>query len=196
MTRRGNERDWDFDDWTVEQDAKRSSQASAGKAPGEEREEAPLVVEDWLAGEPASEPSSRPSSLDKAGLAVAALLLLLFGGLAVAGVFTSAHHRRPPPPVTSRSPSPTTTAPSAVVRLTANGVVAVPTSTLKPGDTGSQVADLQQTLAALGYATGTPDGNYGPATQSAVARFQRASGLTADGVFGSQTLSALTRSAG
>ncbi|HET8894012.1 MAG TPA: peptidoglycan-binding domain-containing protein [Gaiellaceae bacterium] len=71
-----------------------------------------------------------------------------------------------------------------------------PTSTLKPGDTGSQVTDLQQTLAAVGYSSGAADGNYGPATQSAVARFQRASGLTADGIFGSQTLSALRRMAG
>lgn len=191
MTRRGNERDWDFDDWTVEPEATRSAPESAGNAAGE----VPLPLDDWLAGEPVLEPSARPSSLDKAGLAVAALLLVLFGGLAIAGVFTSAHHRHPPP-VTTAPPSPTTTATSAAVRPKTHGAVAVPTTTLKPGDTGPQVTDLQQTLTALGYSTGTPDGNYGPATKTAVARFQRASGLTADGVFGSQTLSVLTRTAG
>lgn len=185
MTGGGDRRDWDFDDWSVEPE------------PSAPRESTPLLADDWLAGEPVSERPSRPSSLDKAGLAVAALVVVLFGGLAIAGVFTTTHRRSPPrAATTARSPTTTTTSATTGAPSTARGGVTVPTSTLKPGDTGSQVSDLQQTLAALGYSTGTADGNYGPATQSAVARFQRASGLTADGVFGNQTLSALTRSAG
>lgn len=194
MPSRDDRRDWDFDDWSVEPENPAHRLAPPAK------ESAPLLVDDWLAGEPVSEEPSRPSSLDKAGLAVAALLVVLFGGLAIAGVFTS-KHQRPPAAITTTPRSAVTTtansaAASAAPTSTVRGGVTVPTTTLKPGDTGSQVSDLQQTLSALGYLTGTVDGNYGPATQSAVARFQRASGLTADGVFGSQTLSVLSRTAG
>ena len=196
MTRRGDRGDWDLDDWSIEPEPSTQRSAPPTSQGVAAQEDARLLVDDWLTGEPVPEPPSRPNSLDKAGLIVAAALVILFGGLAFAGVFTSKHHR-PPPPVTTTPPprSSTTTTPSTAA-TTAHGGVTVPTSTLKPGDTGSQVIDLQQTLAALGYLTGTADGNYGPATQSAVARFQRATGLTADGVFGSQTLSALIRTAG
>jgi murein L,D-transpeptidase YcbB/YkuD len=51
-------------------------------------------------------------------------------------------------------------------------------------------------LTGLGYSSGAADGSYGPATQRAVARFQKASGLTADGIFGPKTLMALNRAAG
>lgn len=183
MTRRGDRRDSDLDDWSVEPE-----RASERSAP-------PPFVEDWLAGEPVSEQPSRPSAPDKAGLALAVLLLALFGGLAIAGVFTGTQRRSPPPVETTTARRPTTTTPSAATTRS-RPVITVPTSALKPGDTGSQVTDLQQTLAALGYSTGAADGSYGPATQTAVARFQRASGLAADGVFGSQTLSALSRTAG
>ena len=66
-----------------------------------------------------------------------------------------------------------------------------PSQTLAPGDTGPQVRILQRALAALGFSAGTPDGNYGPATQSAVERFQASEGLPQVGVVGPQTLAAL-----
>ncbi|HKB94722.1 MAG TPA: peptidoglycan-binding protein [Gaiellaceae bacterium] len=66
-----------------------------------------------------------------------------------------------------------------------------PTTTLKPGDTGSQVETLQRELAGLGYAPGTIDGNYGSGTVTAVKAFQTAVGLTPDGVVGPRTLQAL-----
>jgi peptidoglycan hydrolase-like protein with peptidoglycan-binding domain len=66
-----------------------------------------------------------------------------------------------------------------------------PSQTLAPGDTGSQVEILQRALAALGFPTGTPDGDYGPATQTAVARFQASQGLAQVGAVGPQTLAAL-----
>jgi peptidoglycan L-alanyl-D-glutamate endopeptidase CwlK len=66
-----------------------------------------------------------------------------------------------------------------------------PSQTLVPGDTGSQVEILQRALAALGFSPGKPDGGYGFATQTAVARFQLSKGLLNDGVVGPQTLAAL-----
>jgi peptidoglycan hydrolase-like protein with peptidoglycan-binding domain len=69
----------------------------------------------------------------------------------------------------------------------------VPTQTLAPGDTGAQVTILQRALAALGFSAGTPDGDYGPGTQTAVARFQASKGLPQLGIVGPQTLAALQR---
>ncbi|MFZ4666944.1 MAG: peptidoglycan-binding protein [Prochlorotrichaceae cyanobacterium] len=52
-------------------------------------------------------------------------------------------------------------------------------------------AQLQRDLAALGYDTGTIDGIYGSKTAKAVEAFQRASGLTVNGVPSINTLEAL-----
>jgi peptidoglycan hydrolase-like protein with peptidoglycan-binding domain len=68
-----------------------------------------------------------------------------------------------------------------------------PQQQLKPGDTGSQVKTLQRALTALGYSPGTPDGDYGPSTTNAVARFQVAKGLNEDGIVGPATLAALQK---
>ena len=63
--------------------------------------------------------------------------------------------------------------------------------TLKTGSRGELVSALQTRLQALGYYTGAIDGEYGSATAEAVKKFQKANGLTADGVAGSQTLEKL-----
>jgi peptidoglycan hydrolase-like protein with peptidoglycan-binding domain len=68
-----------------------------------------------------------------------------------------------------------------------------PTTTLTPGVRGAQVRVLQRALAELGYSAGTIDGYYGPATKTAVSKFQRAHQLTADGTVGPATLTALRR---
>ena len=60
--------------------------------------------------------------------------------------------------------------------------------TLKSGSSGELVSALQTRLKQLGYYSGTVDGQYGTATAQAVTRFQRANGLTADGVAGEKTL--------
>ena len=67
--------------------------------------------------------------------------------------------------------------------------------TLKTGSTGELVSALQTRLKTLGYYSGTIDGSYGAATAQAVMRFQRANGLSADGVAGTQTLTKLYQSA-
>lgn len=60
----------------------------------------------------------------------------------------------------------------------------------KVGSQGDEVRAIQQKLADLGYGINV-DGIYGNATKQAVIAFQKANGLTADGVAGSQTLAAL-----
>jgi peptidoglycan hydrolase-like protein with peptidoglycan-binding domain len=58
---------------------------------------------------------------------------------------------------------------------------------IKRGMTGDSVRQLQEQLNAQG-ANLRVDGQFGPATQDAVRRYQRANGLDVDGVVGRQTL--------
>ena len=60
--------------------------------------------------------------------------------------------------------------------------------TLEKGDNGAQVKALQLRLKELGYYTTTIDSDYGYRTAEAVSDFQRANGLTVDGVAGPATL--------
>lgn len=64
--------------------------------------------------------------------------------------------------------------------------------TLKTGDKGQEVRNLQQILNTKGYSL-TVDGDFGPLTQAAVKNFQRANGLTDDGVVGPKTWEKLTK---
>lgn len=64
-------------------------------------------------------------------------------------------------------------------------------SNLRQGDNGSGVRTLQERLLALGYYKGNTTGNFGPLTKEAVIRFQKDSGLTANGVVDRSTLAAL-----
>ena len=58
--------------------------------------------------------------------------------------------------------------------------------TLKKGCTGDDVKELQKGLTAMHYDIGKSgaDGDFGPATRSAVVGFQRKNGLEPDGIFG------------
>ena len=53
---------------------------------------------------------------------------------------------------------------------------------LNVGDTGEAVLNLQRRLVELGYANGTPNGQYGQATINAVAFYQQCNGLEPDGM--------------
>ncbi|MBE5814642.1 MAG: hypothetical protein E7320_05465 [Clostridiales bacterium] len=63
--------------------------------------------------------------------------------------------------------------------------------TLRLGSVSAAVAALQKRLVALGFLTGEADGNFGVKTNLAVIAFQKANGLTPDGIAGSRTLAKL-----
>ena len=66
----------------------------------------------------------------------------------------------------------------------------------KMGSTGEEVTRIQTRLKEWGYYNGQIDGIFGTATRDAVIKFQKANGLTADGIVGSKTLAAIGISGG
>lgn len=63
----------------------------------------------------------------------------------------------------------------------------VPYVVLYQGAVNDAVKDMQNRLITLGYLTGKADGIFGTQTSLALIAFQKANGLTADGVLGSNT---------
>lgn len=68
----------------------------------------------------------------------------------------------------------------------------VSSRSLRIGDRGEAVTQLQGILESLGHNPGPVDGIFGPLTESAVKRYQAAVGVTVDGSFGRQSLLAAT----
>ncbi|MBW4445152.1 MAG: peptidoglycan-binding protein [Plectolyngbya sp. WJT66-NPBG17] len=66
--------------------------------------------------------------------------------------------------------------------------------TLRQGDSGAAVTELQQLLNAKGINIAV-DGIFGDATRAAVVQFQKQSGIATDGIVGPQTWQALRRGA-
>lgn len=64
-------------------------------------------------------------------------------------------------------------------------------TTVRNGSTGDRVKAAQCLLKAAGFDPGTPDGIFGPDTTAAARNFQAGKGLTADGVVGAKTWTAL-----
>ncbi|MGG6270177.1 peptidoglycan-binding domain-containing protein [Leptolyngbya sp. AN03gr2] len=64
--------------------------------------------------------------------------------------------------------------------------------TLRQGDSGVAVTELQQLLNAKGINIAV-DGAFGNATRAAVVQFQQQNGIVADGIVGTQTWQALRR---
>src|SRR4051812_29898864 len=85
----------------------------------------------------------------------------------------------------------TTTAPPVATMTTAPPAATTVATTLRPGDQGAAVRDLQVRLRDLGYWLGEPDGAYKLLTTQAVTAFQKVEGLAPDGVAGPATLAAL-----
>ena len=69
-------------------------------------------------------------------------------------------------------------------------------ATYRQGSTGEQVRIIQTKLKNWGYYDGAVDGIFGSGTAEAVQYFQRKNGLTADGIVGPATLTALGMSTG
>jgi cytoskeletal protein RodZ len=175
-------RSTDPDDWFADPDGAPSRRA---RPPGRAGED------DWIA-DPRPRRTNIAASLPDSWVPIAAGLvlvaILIIGGLALAGVFSgsgSTPNATTTQPTTTPASTPTTT-PSVPS-------VPAPTTTLKPGDTGAQVKALQRALAQLGYSVGKVDGDYGTTTKTAVAQFQTAQKLTADGIFGPATRAALIK---
>ena len=61
----------------------------------------------------------------------------------------------------------------------------------KRGSSGETVKKIQQRLLSWGYYSGSVDGIYGSRTEAAVKKFQKANGLTVDGIAGPATLAAI-----
>ena len=67
----------------------------------------------------------------------------------------------------------------------------IPQGTFKYGSTSDDVKAIQRRLKELGFFSGTLGGHYLTLTQDAVKAFQKAAGLTVDGICGKKTLPAL-----
>ena len=119
-----------------------------------------------------------------------AAMLILLGGLGymtariipmsreVAGELRATPTPLPPVPdrVTARTPDPS--------RPTAAPV-------LRHGSVGPEVEKLQKRLQELGYYPVGIDGKFYEETEKAVSAFQKANGLTADGIAGEKTMEKL-----
>ncbi|MGZ4333611.1 MAG: peptidoglycan-binding domain-containing protein [Gaiellaceae bacterium] len=200
MSGRERPRRADPDDWFAGGDPRAplgwgTSNVLDEPAEGPEQADA---AEDWLRSEPAAASPSgvvgsgftvRLGTLLAVGAALAVVIVLV--GLELGGAFSNGGKHAAT--TASTGPSTTTTrSPSTTPSTTpTQPVLPAPTSTLKPGDHGSQVKVLQRALERLGYSVGVVDGIYGPSTKAALARFQKRSSLVADGVFGAKSLRAL-----
>lgn len=81
------------------------------------------------------------------------------------------------------------TQPTTTMTQTASGVISM--NTLRKGNKGTQAKVLQFLLNEKGYNCGEADGIFGSNTMAAVKAFQKAKGLTIDGVVGKNTWKAL-----
>jgi peptidoglycan hydrolase-like protein with peptidoglycan-binding domain len=183
-----------YDDWFDEPEPPTETQSGANRGVHEDADEVWVLPEDeeaHSAGQREFVIGGRTLTMTQVAIIALCVLAVFFAILAAAGVFDSGTATVPPvttPTVThpaTTASTPTNTTPAAVA----------PSTTLKPGDTGEQVKTLQHALTALGYPV-TADGDYGPATQAAVVKFQTAKGLTPDGVVGPVTLAELQKALG
>ena len=184
MASRDTPRSPDPDDWFAD-----PSRAPSRRA----RPTAAADADDWVAEtrRPRRQPPNLAAYLPDRWVPIAAgavlFVILLVGWLALSGVFSSS---TPTQATTTNHTTTPTTTPATTPAVT---VFPPPTTTLKPGDTGTQVKRLQRALASLGYTIGKVDGDYGTGTKTALAQFQTAEKITADGVFGPATRAALIK---
>jgi hypothetical protein len=105
----------------------------------------------------------------------------------------------PPPAIDPKLPDdafgPTAQArllPTATPSPTGVGTITADRTTwLRDGASGATVSDLQQKLKDAGFDPGPIDGKFGAKTREAVLAFQRAKGISVDGIVGPETRAAL-----
>ena len=143
---------------------------------------------------------SPPPRVSLPALITATVIVLLLGGL---GGYAVAQRTSTPAGATRAENSSGPTSPTGLVTPPTSAGAARPTPTstptsigaghptLKLGDSGIAVTELQQRLAAAGFFGAPADGDLGPETQSAIRRFQAAKRLTATGVADAATWAAL-----
>jgi peptidoglycan hydrolase-like protein with peptidoglycan-binding domain len=96
-------------------------------------------------------------------------------------------------PSVEASATPSTAPSSAPSTAPTSGASGSRQASLRLGDAGADVRELQHRLTLLGYWLGVPDGEYGQLTTQAVLALQKVAGLDRDGVFGPRTRAALHR---
>lgn len=180
-----------YDDWFDEPEPPTETQSGANRGVYEETEEVWVLPEEEgdSPGQREFVIGGRTLTMTQVAIIALSVLAIFFAILAAAGVFDNGKAAAPPVSTPTVTPPPTTNTTPA----NTTPAVAAPSETLKPGDTGAQVKTLQKALASLGFSPGTPDGDYGPATQVAVEKFQIAKNLAEDGIVGPATLAALQR---
>jgi Putative peptidoglycan binding domain len=189
----GHERDPGYDDWFDEPEPPTETQSAVGRGVYEDADEVWVLPEDDDAPPPRRREivvAGRTLTTTQVAIIAICLLAVFFAILAAFGVFNGSKPATPPVTLTT---TPLTQTTPTTTQATTTSTVQGPEQTLKPGDTGSQVKLLQQSLATLGFSSGKPDGVYGPATQNAVERFQVSQGLPEDGIVGPQTLTAIQK---
>ena len=91
----------------------------------------------------------------------------------------------------SLTPTPLPEVPENVMAVTPDPAAPTPEPILRTGSRGQEVKDLQSRLQALGYYSDEIDGQFGAMTKEAVIDFQKANGLDADGMVGTETKNVL-----
>lgn len=182
-----------YDDWFDEPEPPTETQSGANRGVHEDPEEVWVLPEEEDAGSHGPREiviGGRTLTMTQVAIIVLSVVAVILALLAAFGAFSSGKAAAPPvstptvaPPAKTTTSTQTTTPPA----------VQAPPAPLKLGDTGTQVKDLQKALASVGFSPGTPDGDYGPATQTAVEKFQVAKGLAEDGLYGPATEAALQK---
>lgn len=72
-------------------------------------------------------------------------------------------------------------------KLQASTMISLPKGTLKKGDIGEKVKQLQEVLNMANYKVGTADGYFGSRTEQAIKQLQANGHLKVDGVYGKKT---------
>lgn len=123
----------------------------------------------------------------KPGARLLAITAATIGSIVVLGACSVGELSTFTPPTTA---APTTSTSTSTTLPPTTTTTAAPES-LRRGDEGPQVQELQAALQALGYRIASADGTYGASTASAVMAFQKHEGLQRDGVAGPQTFAAV-----